>query len=131
MIGLDTNVLVRFLAKDDVRQVVLVRELLASFTAESPGFVSTVTLVETVWVLRTAYRTPRMEIARIVESLLRARGLVIEDAPMHYLALRAYRTGSADYADVVIAEASRRAGCTEVVTFDQRAARSAGMRLLA
>ena len=130
MIGLDTNVLVRFIAKDDADQAALASQLVGSFTVDAPGFVSTVTLVETVWVLVRGYRTPKAQIVRIVESLLRAREVIVEQAALHHLALAAFRNGSADYADAVIAQTSRRAGCTEVVTFDRRAAQSTGMRLL-
>jgi predicted nucleic-acid-binding protein len=85
-------------------------------------------LVETVWVLSRAYKTPKAELLRIVEGLLRARELVVENAETHYLALNAFAASAVDYADALIAEASRRAGCEVTVTFDRRAAGSV-MRL--
>jgi predicted nucleic-acid-binding protein len=129
VIGLDTNVLVRYIAQDEPSQSALATELVDSFTAEAPGFVSTVTLVETVWVLARAYKTAKAEILQIVEGLLRARELVIEDAETHYLALNRFEATTIDYADAVIAQAGRRAGCDFTATFDRRAA-SGGMRLL-
>lgn len=129
MIGLDTNVLVRYIAQDERAQAALAGRLIESFTAEAPGFVSTVTLVETVWVLTRAYKTAKAEILLIVEGLLRARELVIEDAETHYLALNQFEATTVDYADAVIAQAGRRAGCEFTATFDRRAA-SSGMRLL-
>jgi predicted nucleic-acid-binding protein len=130
VIGLDTNVLVRYIAQDEPRHASAAARLIESFSADAPGFVSSVALVETVWVLSRAYKTPRAAVGDIVEGLLRARELVVEDAETHYLALGVFRTTSADYADAVIAQAGNRAGCLETVTFDRRAANGAGMRLL-
>jgi predicted nucleic-acid-binding protein len=129
VIGLDTNVLVRYIAQDERTQAALAARLIESFTAEAPGFVSTVTLVETVWVLARAYKTAKAEILQIIEGLLRARELVIEDAETHYLALNQFEATTVDYADAVIAQAGRRAGCEFTATFDRRAA-SSGMHLL-
>jgi predicted nucleic-acid-binding protein len=112
------------------KQSVLATQLIDGFTPDRPGFVATVALVETVWVLAKAYGMSRMSIAAIVEGLLRARDLLIEDAEVHYLALGAFQTQPIDYADAVIAQAGRRASCLETVTFDRRAAGSGQMRLL-
>jgi predicted nucleic-acid-binding protein len=130
LIGLDTNVLVRYLAQDEPAQAAAATRLIESFTDEAPGFISTVTLVETVWVLDRAYKTPRSEIAAVVEGLLRAKELVVEQAEVHYLALGAYAAKGVDFADAVIVQLGRRAGCAETVTFDRRAAVGATMRLL-
>ncbi len=129
MIGLDTNIVVRYIAQDEPLQSALATKLVENLTAEAPGFVSTVTLVETVWVLARAYKTTKPEILRIIEGLLRARELVIQDAETHYLALNQFAATTVDYADAVIAQAGRRAGCEFTATFDRRAA-SGGMRLL-
>ena len=99
------------------------------FDAETPGSISTVAMVETLWVLARAYKTPKNAIASVIEGLLRARELVVEDAETHYLALGAFQAASADYADAVIAQAGKRAGCEETVTFDERAAAGIMRRL--
>lgn len=130
MIGLDTNVLVRYLAQDEPAQSAAATQLIEGFTAEAPGFISTVALVETAWVLARAYRTPRPDIAAIIEGLLRAQELVVEQSETHYLALGTYQATAADYADAVIAQAGKRVGCDETMTFDRRAAQGAQMRLL-
>jgi len=129
MIGLDTNVLVRYVAQDDPPQATAASRLIEGLTAESPGFISTVALVETVWVLTRAYDTPKSMIEQIIEGFLRSRELVIESAETHYLALAAFHATSVDYADAVIAVAGQRRGCEATVTFDREAGRSL-MRLL-
>jgi len=130
VIGLDTNVLVRYLAQDEPAQSAVATQLLEGFTAEAPGFISTVTLVETAWVLARAYRSPRQDIVSVIEGLLRAQELIVEQSETHYLALATFQTTTADYADAVIAQTGKHAGCDETVTFDRRAAKGAKMRLL-
>ena len=130
MIGLDANVLVRYFAQDDAAQSPLATQLIEGLTTEAPGFISTVTLVETVWVLSKAYRTPRARIGATIEGLLRAREMVVENAEAAYLALNLYQTTTIDFADGLIAQTARLAGCHETVTFDIAAADGAGMRLL-
>jgi predicted nucleic-acid-binding protein len=131
VIGVDTNVLVRYLAQDDATQSPIASRIIDALTADAPGYISMVVLVETVWVLSRTYRMPRARIAEIVETLLRARELVVEAVETAYLALATYQTTTADFSDALIAHAARLAGCSETVTFDKAAAATAGMRLLA
>lgn len=130
MIGIDTNVLVRYLAQDDAMQSPLATEIVESFTTEEPGYISQVVLVETVWVLTRSYRMTREAIADAVEVLLRSREMIVEGTEAGYLALATYRATKADFADALIAHGGRLAGCTETLTFDRGAASHAGMRLL-
>ncbi|WP_449043493.1 PIN domain-containing protein [Paracoccus versutus] len=130
MIGIDTNVLVRYLAQDDAVQSPLATEIVERFTPEAPGYISQVVLVETIWVLTRAYRMTREAIADAVEVLLRSRELIVERSEAGYLALATYRATKADFADALIAHGGRLEGCIETVTFDRGAASHAGMRLL-
>lgn len=130
MIGIDTNVLVRYLAQDDPAQSPVATRIIEGFSAERPGFISQMALVETVWVLTRAYKMNREQIADTLEALLRAREVMVERAEAGYLALASYRTAKADFADALIAHGGRLEGCRETVTFDRGAARQAGMRLL-
>ena len=130
MIGIDTNVLVRYLAQDDDTQSPVASRIIDGFSGDAPGFVSIVVLVETVWVLSRAYKATREQIAETVELLLRARELVVESAEAAYLALATYQASNADFADALIAHGAKLAGCSETLTFDRAAAASTGMRLL-
>jgi predicted nucleic-acid-binding protein len=127
--GIDTNVLVRYFAQDHPEQSMLATRLVESFTVEEPGFVSTVAVVETVWVLSRAYSTPKVAVLQILEGLLRSREIVVEAAATHYRALSLFAASAVDYADAVITEVGRLAGCEATATFDRRAALG-GMRLL-
>ena len=131
MIGLDTNVIVRYLAQDDVRQAAISTRLIeGSLSAEARGFVSIVTLAEIVWVMSSNYRAARAAVADIVEGLLTAPQLAIEKADVIWRALRAFRESKADFSDAVIVELGRDAGCTKTVTFDRHAAAHQRFELL-
>jgi len=130
VIALDTNVLVRFLVQDDPDQARLADEIIDQLTEEAPAFVGREVLVELVWVLERAYRLGRAEIAGALDGLLAATELVIEGADDIGPALELYRNDGFGFADLMIAAAARRAGASEVVTFDRKAARLPGVRLL-
>lgn len=130
MIGLDTNVLVRYLAQDDARQSPQATRLVESLTGADPGFVSHVVLAETVWVLESCYGADARKIVEVIETLLRIVGLRVDRADIVWQALREFKQRLGDFPDVLIAEIARSAGCTSVQTFDQGAAKRAGMTLL-
>lgn len=131
MIGLDTNVIVRYLAQDDARQAAAATRLIeGSLSGEVRGFVSIVTLAEVVWVMASNYRAGRTTVADIVEGLLSAPQLAIERADVLWRALRSFRESQADFSDAVIAELGREAGCSTTATFDRRAAAHPGFEAL-
>lgn len=130
MIGVDTNVLVRYLTQDDARQAraaaaVLEREC----TAEQPGFLNDVVLCETVWVLEDAYGYTRSQLVPVLEQLVRTAQLRFSDVSALWRAIEAYRKGF-DFADALIGEENLRRGCRETVTFDRRAGRLPSFRLV-
>jgi predicted nucleic-acid-binding protein len=130
VIGLDTNVLVRYLVRDDPRQTLAAEDLLDSFSPEQPGWIGLVALIELTWALRFLYRFQRDGIAGIIESLLRSQDIVVAQENIVHQAVLVYRNSKADFADCLIAASARAAGCSKTVTFDQIAARDAGMELL-
>ena len=130
MTGLDTNVLVRFFTLDDPRQSRRSELLLKTLTPEAPGFVSIVSLVELVWVLRSIYRLPKAHLILCLERLLDAPELVVESHAALTQALRRFAGARADFADCLIERSGHSAGCGETVTFDVNAAKNAGMTLL-
>lgn len=130
MTGLDTNVLVRFLMRDDAGQTAAADAVMAGLTEQTPGFVCREVLVELVWVLDRAYHLTRADVAEAVEGMLDARELVIEASERAAIAVDRYRKGGAGFADQMIALAGQGAGCRETVSFDRKAAGLPGMRLL-
>ena len=130
MIGLDTNILVRYLTQDDAVQAAAAAKLVDSLSPESPGFLSLVVVVELVWVLQFSYGLKKQEIENVVDRLLRGKELVIERAEIVSQALRKFHSSRANFADCLIERCGHAAECQYVLTFDKHAA-AAGMRLLA
>lgn len=130
MTGLDTNVIVRFLMKDDADQAALAAKAFAELTTATPGFVCREVLVELVWVLQKIYRLPRTDIADAIEGLLGAREIVVESADQVAVAVDRLRRGGPGFADQMIALAGQGSGCGKTVTFDRKAASLPGMSLL-
>lgn len=129
MIGIDTNVLVRYVVRDDEPQTTRADEVFDGLTSDERGFISLITLVETWWVLGRAYsfRTERRR--EFVEALLSSEELMIDQGDTVRRALPRVRSG-ADLADALITQIATDNGCHTTVTFDRRAAQRAGMHLL-
>lgn len=121
MIGLGTNVLIRFLVKDEADQSAAASALIKELTAGEPGFVSLVTTAEIYWVLRRGYRLSAPECLDVMAGLLAASELRLEQADLIRTAIEDCRKGG-DLADAVIAGLGRSAGCAHTLTFDRRAA---------
>lgn len=130
MIGLDTNVLVRYIMQDDAKQSARASALLESLNQDQPGFISLVSIVELYWVLTSCYGLSHQQVGEALNLLLRTRELVVDRADEVLRALRIFAAGKADFADCLIGCSAAAAGCTETLTFDENAAKSAGMALI-
>ena len=130
MTALDTNVLVRYFARDDATQTAKALRFIESRSASSPAFISLVVLVEFVWVLERSYHISRPTLARYLHLLMTGDGIVIEHQELAHEALSAFENQGADFADAVIATLARSANCTTTYTFDRKAARLSGFTLL-
>ena len=127
MIGLDTNILVRYLAQDDPVQSPKATYLIEQQLNEAnPGYVSVIAMVETVWVLDRAYKLTDQEIAAAIERMLQTDVLVVESEQDVFTAMIALKEGAGGFADALIAALGSRAGCSCTLTFDRRALRLAG-----
>ena len=130
MIGLDTNVLVRYISQDDPIQSERANVLLESLSTGLEGYVTVVSLVELVWVLTSCYGSSKAEISNVLESLMHTKYIIVQDADLVWKALRNFKVGKADFPDCLIKHISFNAGCSSVVTFDVKAARDSGMSLI-
>ena len=130
MIGVDTNVLVRYLVRDDRRQAEAARALLQSVTVEKPAFACREVVVELVWVLERAYGYSRDRIAAILEELVATEGLVVESAEDVAQAAFRYRSGGAGFSDLMVLASAKRMGALPLYTLDRKAARLEAVELL-
>lgn len=131
MIGLDTNVLVRYIVRDDPVQATLADRCIdGACSREQPGWVSHVVLAELAWVLIRGYGYPRQALGDVISTLLTSEELQVEGVPVVRTALGACLAGNADFADCLIGAIHTQAGCDTTWTFDKKAARLATHRLL-
>ena len=120
MIALDTNVMVRFIVRDDEEQSERANQLICRGIERGERFfLADVVLAELVWVLGRSYRLDRDEVSDVLTSLLMASHLAFSSVDRVGRALRRYMAGAGDFADYVIAEQARDSDCEAVATFDR------------
>jgi predicted nucleic-acid-binding protein len=132
VIGLDTNVVVRYLAQDDPRQSAAATRLFEkTLSAENPGFVSVVTVCEIAWALAECYRADRERIRSVIEGLLGSKQIRVQSGELVWKALRAWQGSAADFSDALIGELALAEGAAKTMTFDKAAGKLASFELLA
>jgi predicted nucleic-acid-binding protein len=131
MIGLDTNILIRYLTQDNHTLSPKATALIEHHLSPGrPGFITVVTMAEVAWVLDSFYSLSSAEIADAIERILSADALVVEREHQVFEAMTLLRKGAADFADALIGLLAQRAGCSHTLTFDRKASRLPGFELL-
>jgi len=124
MKGIDTNVLVRYIVQDDLKQSRQASHFMENeCTPESPAFINSIVVCEMVWVLESAYNYSRENIAKVIEQVLRTREFQIQEPEMLWQSLWGYKHTGADFADHYIASVNAHYGCEYTVTFDKKASK--------
>jgi predicted nucleic-acid-binding protein len=119
MIGLDTNILVRYLTQDDPGQSRKATDEIEKGLAEGQQFfIADLVMCELVWVLETAYGYDRREIVPALENILRTRQFQFENKDLLWTCLADYRNKKGDFADQLIGNVGHKVGCRETLTFD-------------
>lgn len=122
MIGLDTNILVRYLVQDDPEQALRATELIENQCTEtSPGIICVLVLCELAWVLSRGYGYSREQICSVVQGILTAKELEIESPDLVWSAYQQYTSGPADFSDYLIGASNRNLGASTTYTFDLKA----------
>jgi len=132
MIGIDTNVLVRYALKDDVgepEQTKAATQLFSQFTTSNQGFISEIVLVEAWWVLTRAYHLSGKQVVAFIDELIVSAEIYVQNVAEIRQAIAAAYQG-ADFADALIFAIGKSHGCRKTFTFDQKAAKRTGMELL-
>lgn len=130
MIGLDTNVVIRYITQDDPAQAKKATVLIEKgLSQKQPGFITLISLVEITWVLESCYGQSRTNILSVIQALLTTKQLVVENADIAYIALKRCRATQGDFSDALIAAVAEKAGCSKVMTFDRKA-KAIGMTLV-
>lgn len=124
MLGIDTNVLVRFLVQDDEAQFEKAHKLIKrEVSAGRRVFVNQLVLMETEWVLRSRYSVSKNQIIEAISGLLDATDVQFEDEPAIEEAIFIWKEFTADFADCLIGAKNRRLGCRATATFDLKASK--------
>lgn len=127
MLGVDTNVLIRYLLRDDPGQYEKARRLIAREARRSePVLVSLLVLLETEWVLRSRYEVTKAETLAVFSAMLETADLLLEDEPSVEQALYSWKDSTADFADCLLDARNRRLGCSATAAFDEKALKLAG-----
>jgi len=122
MIGLDTNVVIRYITQDDPQQSAEAEKFIEqNCTVEEPGYINYMVLCEMVWVLKGAYGYDKNIIIGVLENLIQTAEIMVENSEVVWMALEAFKTGPADFSDYLIACFNKQAGCHYTATFDQDA----------
>jgi predicted nucleic-acid-binding protein len=131
MIGLDTNVIVRYIIQDDPKQALKATKVIENqLSSRDPGFITLISLVEVTWVLESCYDQNKQDILNVLHALLTTKQLIVERADIAYLAMKRCQVSpKADFSDAMITVISEQEGCLQVLTFDKKA-KSVGMELL-
>lgn len=122
--GLDTNVLLRYLTQDDPKHTPRATEIIERrLTEQEPGFVSIVSILEIVWVLKSLFKRSRQQIANDIEMLLAADTLEVQNEQEVYYAVVSLRNGFGTFEDALIGALGAWRGCSATLTFDEDAAK--------
>ncbi|MBI2319974.1 MAG: type II toxin-antitoxin system VapC family toxin [Betaproteobacteria bacterium] len=131
MIGLDTNVIVRYLVQDDPAQAPLATRFIErTLSSDNPGFITSITLCEIAWVLAECYSADRKRIRDVLEGLLSSKQILVERSELAWKALRDWDASGADFSDALVGHTVAVHGGAKTVTFDRAAAKLPGFELL-
>lgn len=125
MFALDTNVIVRYIAQDDPAQSAAATRIFEDIISDkNHGFITSIALCETLWVLSRAYGQPREKLVEVVEALLKADNLELEHRDLVWNAKEDFRNGNADFSDYLIARIGKAQGASTTLSFDRNALKS-------
>jgi predicted nucleic-acid-binding protein len=129
MIGLDTNILVRFVAQDDPVNSPRANTIMKSLSVEEPGWIAVTAIAEFTGVMTRTFQISRADIYSMLDMFLTWPEIVIEQADLVRKAANLFVLGTAEFTDYLVACSGHAAGCTHTLTFDRKSAKSAGMTL--
>ena len=131
MIGIDINILVRYITQDDELQSGVATEFIENYCSNGNKiFVNHLVICELVWVLKKCYKLSKPKTINVIEHILQVSQFSIENAQVIWQALTDYKRGSADFADYVVGRTNIFNNCEETITFDKKTSKSKGFALL-
>jgi predicted nucleic-acid-binding protein len=130
MIGIDTNILVRYFTQDNLEQAQIVEQLIDSYaTSFNSLFVNNIVMCELVWVLERGYKYNKEEVSKVIKQMLSTEEFAFENQELLWLALSQYNQNKLDFSDALIGELNKKFGCSETLTFDRAAIKANNFKL--
>jgi predicted nucleic-acid-binding protein len=130
MIGIDTNILVRYFTQDNLEQAKIVEQIIDTHaTAPNSLFINNVVMCELIWVLDRGYKYSKEEISKVIKQMLSTEEFAFENQKLLWLALNQYNQNRLDFSDALIGELNKEFGCLETLTFDQAAIKANNFKL--
>lgn len=128
MIGLDTNILVRYLTKDDEQQWQQAVEIVEG---GEQCFIANIVICELIWVLcGKPYHFNKQEVSNTIGMMLQCAVFEWESRSLVYQALQHFKQGKADFSDYLIGAVARNYGCNKTVTYDRKLRDEKGFAVL-
>jgi predicted nucleic-acid-binding protein len=122
MIGIDTNILVRYLTQDDIEQAKVVEQLFNKYATGSHSvFINNIVICELIWVLERGYKYSKEDITKVIKHILSTKEFNFENQELLWLSLNQYSQKKLDFSDALIGEINKHSGCTNTLTFDKAA----------
>lgn len=128
-VGIDTNVLLRYILQDD-EQSKIATKFFESLSLKHQGFINNTVIIELIWVLSRTYKQTKSDIAMLLEELFSMPIFAFDNLPLLLKTLEIYKQSKADFSDILIFEFNQLVGCQTTVTFDVKAHKKLGMKLL-
>ena len=130
MIGIDTNILVRYFTQDDLEQAKIVEQIIDTHaTAPNSLFINNIVMCELIWVLERGYKYSREAISNVIKQMLSTEEFAFENQKLLWLSLNQYIHSHLDFADALIAEINKELGCSITLTFDKGATKASNFKL--
>ena len=122
MIGIDTNILVRYLTQDDIEQAKIAEALLDKYLAKPKSiFINNIVLCELIWVLDRGYKYSKDQIVEVVRHILSTEEFTFENQKVLWLALEQFEKKRLDFSDALIGQINKNYNCESTFTFDKAA----------
>ena len=130
MIGVDTNILVRYLTQDDIEQAEVAGQIFDNYASSHNSlFINNIVMCELIWVLEKGYKYNKEEISNVIKQILSTEEFAFEKQELLWLALNQYTKYDLDFSDALIAEINHQFGCSKTLTFDQAEAKAGNFAL--
>ena len=122
MIGIDTNVLARYLIEDDEKQTQKAVELIDKYSGDNAAiFINNIVICELVWVLKRGYNYPKPQLVKLLKEIITTIEFCVEDSKVLWESISEYENSSVDFSDILIGNFNVARGCIHSFTFDKKA----------